>query len=134
MNLETIYEYLQEEGYRPHLDDDGDIKLKCGGKTYWITGYGDDDIYVRVFAAGQIWPMKTEEEWQLALQVTDGITRDYTGVKAYTVNKDDVFFSIDLLLCEPTIFPTVFKRCISALDAAVRDFISSIKALSGSGV
>lgn len=132
MNMQPIFEYLQEEGYRPILDEDGDIKFKSSGKTYWLNSPQTDDMYLRMFAAGNIWPMKTREEWQLALQITDQISRDFKGVKAYTVSQDDVFFSVDLFLSEPAMFSKFLPRCLSALDTAVIEFLREINSLSES--
>ena len=41
-------EFLQEEGYRPSIDDDGDIMFKSQGSTLFICTYNDDDVYLKV--------------------------------------------------------------------------------------
>lgn len=38
-------QFLKEEGFMPSIDDDGDVKFKFEGKSYYINPYGKQPLY-----------------------------------------------------------------------------------------
>ncbi len=45
---ELILEYLRNEGYRPNVDDDGDINFKCTGLTFLVLKDDNDEDFIRI--------------------------------------------------------------------------------------
>ena len=58
-------EHLSELGYRPQIDDDGDIYFRHEGGHYYILGT-DDEQYVQV-AYLNFWPIEDDDELRRAL-------------------------------------------------------------------
>ncbi|MBQ6862203.1 MAG: hypothetical protein IJN98_06290 [Alistipes sp.] len=84
---ERCMEILREEGYLPTIDDDGDIKLKVQGLTYYVICDSDDDVYLRVWLPS-FWSIENNEEFAKAHFVANKVNREYKVAKV-TINKNN---------------------------------------------
>lgn len=122
MDLSKIKEYLSEEGYRPQLDEDGDISFKSEGKYYIIQGYQNDAEFIRLIAPN-LWEIDDPATLEQAYIQANKVTCDIKSAKVF-VNRDEtnVWASIELFMPDSEVFIAVFPRCLSALDGAVSKF------------
>lgn len=122
MDLNTVKDYLVEEGYRPVIDEDGDINFKSEGKFYLIDTYKDDEQFIRLFAPN-IWEIENEEELKQALLQANRITCNLKSAKVFVIeNQENVWASIEMFVADVDAFIAVFPRCLSVVAAAVKDF------------
>ena len=92
----VCYRILQEEGYVPTYDDDGDIKFKAQGCTLYVIAPEKDDIYLRVLLPG-FWSLENEEEFAKAHFVANKLTKDYKVGKIY-LDKEDTHASCEVFI------------------------------------
>jgi len=124
--LQKMYmDYLEEEGYKPEIDSDGDVQFKSEGKTYFINVLEDDPMYFRVVLAN-IWPIESEEERQQVLVAVDYSNAKAKVTKSYMV-KDNVWVGIEIFLPKPEDFTAVFSRCMSALNNGTAHFVTRMR-------
>lgn len=116
--LRKMYqEYLSDEGYKPEVDEDGDVRFKREGKTYFINVEAADPECFRLVLAN-IWPIESEEERQQVFVVMDHCNAQSKVAKAYMV-KDNVWVAIETFIAKPEDFKAIFPRSLSALDHGV---------------
>ena len=128
--LQKMYmDYLEEEGYKPELDSDGDVQFKAEGKTYFINVVEDDPTYFRVVLAN-IWPIESEDERAQCLIAVDYSNAKAKVTKTYLV-KDNIWVGIELFLPEASDFKDIFRRSMSALNNGVTHFVTKMRELQG---
>ncbi len=124
--LQKLYTgFLDKEGYKPEIDDDGDVRFKREGKTYFINVDVEDAICFRLVLAN-IWPIESEEERQevrIAMDHCNGMAK---VAKAYMV-RDDVWVAIETFIAKPEDFKVIFDRSLSALDHGVGLFATRMR-------
>jgi len=114
-------EYLRDEGFRPVIDDDGDIVFKAEAKPYVLFNTSDDPELFRLGAVG-IWPLSDPDEEQVALRIASDISGRFKVAKAFVVPGPAVFVVVEFLSGDPTAFTQVFGRALTILQAAVSEF------------
>jgi hypothetical protein len=128
--LQKMYmDYLEEEGYKPEIDSDGDVQFKAEGKTYFINVVEDDPTYFRVVLAN-IWPIESEDERAQCLIAVDHSNAKAKVTKSYLV-KDNIWVGIELFLPEASDFKEIFRRSMSALNNGVSHFVTKMRELQG---
>lgn len=125
--LTNIYtSFLEEEGYRPNIDDDGDIYFKREGKTYLIFVDSEDSKFFRLVFPN-FWPIESEEERLMVLHAANAATAQTKTAKVYMV-QDNVWASVELFIDDPSHFKALFGRCMDALGVGVQTFVTAMKA------
>lgn len=117
---EAYLEFLRSEGFRPILDDAGDIVFKCEGRFYLITVDEDDPLYFRLVFPN-FWSLDSDAERHWARIVAAEVTAEYKVVKIFPQH-DDIQASAEVFIARPEDFRAVFERCVAALQGAVRRF------------
>ena len=125
---ELYFEFLAEEGYRPHRDGEGDITFRKEGKLYVLFA-GEDDPQLFRLGALYIWPIESEEERVQALQAASVVTGRMKVTKVYVMD-DNVHATIELLYSRPEEFKPLFDRLMGLLDAGVQDFAAQMRAFT----
>lgn len=124
MNTNNIKSHLEKEGFRPSIDDDGDIVFKYEGGTYFIDIDAKDEFYVRI-AYPNFWEIESEDERTKAIKCAHEATK-LIKVAKISVEENNVWGSIELFVKDEDAFAPIFMRCLMALDGAVREFISAM--------
>jgi Putative bacterial sensory transduction regulator len=122
--LALYQDYLTEEGYRPTVDDDGDLVFKCEGKVYILYASESDKSFFRLVFPN-FWAIESEEERQRVYQSCTLANAQVKVAKIYTVG-DDTWASVELFLAEPEHFKPVFERSLRAVEAAVDMFVEKM--------
>lgn len=115
------HEFLSEEGYRPKIDDQGDVIFKIEGKFYFIQTYEHDELYFRICYPNFL-RLESGADIQKALNSANIANQK---IKASRLTLFDNFGTADvgILLAHPDDFKHVFNRGISAIDAIVKCFL-----------
>lgn len=124
--LQRLYsEFLSDEGYRPDIDNDGDIRFKKEGRTYYIIVDNKDLQFFRIVLPSY-WKIESDEERARVLVAIDVANSSSKVAKTYTVG-DQVWSAIEILVAQPEDFKPVFERAIVLLDNAMTTFVKKIR-------
>ncbi len=123
--LRVFEDFLQEEGYSPKRDGDGDIVFKREGRTYLILLDDDDEFFRIVFPS--FWSIESPQE---LLQVQAAAVKATEAIKVAKIFpvKDDTWGSIEIFCSSIDEAKKVFPRSMSALHAAVDRFAQEMRA------
>jgi hypothetical protein len=124
--LQKIYmSFLTDEGYKPEIDPDGDVKYKSEGKNLWIIIDPADPQYFRL-AMLNVWKIESESERRKVLAAVDYANARTKVAKAYTV-KDNVWVCIEMFVAKPEDFKPLFSRATSALSLGYSNFVQKMR-------
>jgi len=123
---DMIINYLAEEGYRPKIDEDGDIVFKVEGGTYFVS-FDEKDPNFFSIVYPNFWEIESEEERERVLENSSEANAKCKAAKIYVV-KDNTFATIEMFMESPEQFMGVVERCISALRYGVRTFVDMMRA------
>lgn len=124
---QVFLEYLAEEGFRATLDEDGDIRFKFEGSSYYLIVSETDEMYFQIFRNG-FWRIESAEEFQRALLHANDITRDTKVAKIY-INSEQTYVngSVELFYSDIEEFKPCFMRALNVLQMAVSSFCSAMQ-------
>jgi hypothetical protein len=117
---ESYRAHLQDEGYRPRIDDNGDVVFKCEGRTLVLVAYEDDAPFFRLRLAN-VWEIESPEEEQRALRAMDTVNARLKVVKLNLMH-DHVWVLVELFFDPFETFKNVLQRCIRLIFLAASDF------------
>ncbi|MEO0086301.1 MAG: hypothetical protein ABIK37_06700 [candidate division WOR-3 bacterium] len=117
--------YLEEQGYKPEIDKDGDVMFRREGRVYFIfVSEKDDEYFQLVFP--NFWKIESEEERRRVEQAAIAATAGTKVAKVYPV-RDNVWATIEMFCKPPDTFKPVFERAMSALNAGVATFVEEMR-------
>jgi hypothetical protein len=121
--LQDMYmEFLKEQGYTPNIDDDGDIRFKYEGGTYYIIVDENDATFLHILYP-YFWEIESPEELARAKDVVSYVNRTTKIAKIYLVRDDvDLSISAETLLNRPEDFKNCFIRMLRCIKTARNDF------------
>jgi hypothetical protein len=113
---------LAAEGYRPQMDEDGDVIFKSEGLTFVIITEEEDEEYVSLVLPN-FWSIESEEELARVLKAANEVNRSIKVVKIF-VRKDgkNTWAAVEMFVKSPESFNLVFERALRALKGAVARF------------
>ena len=114
------YEFLQEEGYLPKYDNDGDLIFKAEGLTYLLFAGEDDPTYFRL-ALPFFWEVESPEERLRVMAAATTVNAEVKVAKLYIVD-DHVWAAVEMLMEPPEAFKPVFARSLRILRHGVQRF------------
>lgn len=125
-----IKAFLQEEGFMPEIDSDGDIKFKKEGSTYYISVNSNDTspMYVSLSLGFN----KPEGYSDDAIKIAANELNLYKGVKVICLDRS---FSIrgEMYLVSSEAFKYSFYKLMSQISNVEDDFMDELKKVSYSG-
>ncbi|MFH2123992.1 MAG: hypothetical protein ABIJ50_10985 [Pseudomonadota bacterium] len=116
MKPEKIQEFLEEEGFRPKIDDDGDIMFKYEGKTYIIQFDEDDALFIRLMLPN-FWELDSDSEKAQATKISLEITRQVKVAKVFSV-EDRMWSSAELFLPNEESIKPIFNKIMAVVSGA----------------
>ena len=124
--LQRLYsEYLTEEGYKPEVDADGDVRFKREGRLYFIAVSEQDPGFFRLVLPN-VWPIENEAERSKVLAAADYSNAKTKVCKVFIVKKH-VWLSVELFFASPRDFKGVFSRAMAAIDTGVVKFAEKMR-------
>ena len=109
-------DFLASEGYRPEVDEDGDVRFRHEGRNLFLVPYPQDPCYFCVTLPGVVECEGPEEEAR-ALEVANAVNRLMKSVKCVLVD-GVVWISVEQFLERPESYRAVFARCVDVVGAA----------------
>lgn len=120
-----MQEFLQNEGYVPKLDSDGDITFKYEGGNYIIIFDDDDPEFFRLIYPA-FWSIDSPEERVQVEGAALRATSQTKVAKVYLVG-ENTWAAIELFCPSAEAAVAVFPRSIRALRAAVNTFVADMR-------
>lgn len=114
---ELFKRYLQSEGFPCTIDEDGDVKFKYEGKTFYLTDSGKDELFFRIIMPN-IYDVEEDERVKV-LEACNEVTRDIKVVKAFIVN-DSLWLSIEILIDTTPEMGDIVPRLLDILMGSYR--------------
>lgn len=125
--LRDVYmRYLQEHGYQPEVDPDGDVKFKKEGGTYFILMRDDPQCFSLLFPS--LWSIDSEAERIKAVAAADAATSRVKAVKVH-VSPDGkrVNAYIEDFMPHPDEIEPIFERLVAAIRTGVGIFVEEMR-------
>lgn len=112
---DNIKSYLQEEGYQPSLDSDGDIKFKRQGDVYYICVSATDEspYYVRLSKFFSYSDKISKSKIALYYEAIN----QYKMIKLITTD-DSFIIDAQMYLINSVSFTSIFNKVLSVMDGA----------------
>lgn len=124
--LQQLYvNFLTEEGYRPEIDSDGDVRFKHDGKILFI-GVSESDANFFRIVLPNIWKIENDTERRKVLAAVDYSNAKSKVSKAYILN-NNVWVAIEMFVGDPEGFTTMFTRCLAALMNGKDNFVVKMR-------
>ena len=117
-----IQNFLKAEGFQPIIDDDGDIKFKKEGLTYYVSidDRDTDPMYVRLFRYHSYTTSRTHAK--IVAHAADFCIKKMAKVVCFD---DSYYVQSELYLTSAEAFKNIFYKMLSQVDA-VEDAISDV--------
>lgn len=121
---EFYFEYLSKEGFKPSLDDDGDINFKHEGRWLYLM-FGDEHEHFLQIVAPYVFDVDEKNETD-ALKACSAINMQYMVTKAF-VAKESVFMTIEMFLNNAEDLKGIFYDCLGSLNYAIKDLLEKVE-------
>ncbi len=117
--------FLNNKGYSPEVDSDGDIKFTYKNRSYYIT---IDDKEDRFFRLARLANLKLESTTEItrAKEICHDITQDVKVAKVYWL-KNIIWMSSELLMPDKESYELIFDRCLELTESAYLKFVKEWK-------
>ena len=122
---ELFFDYLTEEGYRPRIDDDGDLIFKCEGTLYALCFDEDDENYLRLLCPN-FWPFDDAAEKAKAVRAANDVNTAVKVAKILCIG-DNTTCTAELLFDDLADARPVFNRMKSVIGTAMNRFVSKMR-------
>ena len=126
---EMFRQYLMTEGYRPTVDEDGDVVFKSEGATFLIILDEKDSEFFRL-AAPNFWSIEDEEEREQVKAACLEVTKAIKVAKVFPV-RDNTWATIEMFVSPIQSVQDVFGKCLRGLHHAMNAFRKEMHSLQG---
>lgn len=117
---EAVFDFLAEEGFRPKLDEDGDVYFKYEGSTYVVLT-GSNEPTVLVVVLPYFWSLDDAAERTRALEAAMFAHR-HVRIGRVTVMEDNVSASVNAYLPDEDSFRAVLLSSLDGLKYLATKF------------
>ncbi len=116
-----IITYLKNEGFRPELDDDGDILFKYQGEKFYIVvdRQLENPMMVNLISSYSL----PQEYSKLIVKVAANDINMYKGVKM-VVTPESFQLRAEYFVQEPMAFVTAIEKTVLIISAAERELLA----------
>jgi hypothetical protein len=121
-----ILEWLESEGFRARLDEDGDIHLRHEGRDVFVVFDADDPAYVRILAPA-FWKCDDAEQRFLALAVANRLNAALKVAKISLRTDGAAGVAVELFLDGLEALRAVLPRCLDLVGTATWEFREGMK-------
>ena len=114
-------QFLKEEGFMPSVDDDGDVKFKSEGDSYYLSPYGKDPLFFSLVRY-----LKNTDEVH-SLKIFEAVNKAnfaYKTVGVYlTSNDKSIIINAASYLANEDDFKRIFYRSLKNARKATQLFL-----------
>ena len=117
------YNYLQNEGYKPYIDEDNDVVFKVQGYSFYVDNNRDDETYLRIVlpAIKELDDDDDIAETLAALASCNEITRTKKLVMAYMSDEGVVSLATETYIGDS---PDISEFVDTSIDFLIRSCTS----------
>lgn len=120
-------EFLAEQGFRPKVDDEGDIHFRYEGRHHFIMETQDEQYFHLLFP--NFFPLANETEVAEAAVAASIASRATKVAKVYlNPALDNVTASVELLVGDPADVHAHILRCLGIIGTATGTFLAEMSA------
>lgn len=122
-NISNLYDHLSNEGFRPSIDDDGDLRFKVEGRVYFIRLDEEDSTFVRLCAINVATSL--ELNFQQALEYANQVCAEIKVAKAFCIERDGkpiIWVTAECRYSSSAEFVAQLDKLISGIRVAVDHF------------
>lgn len=117
--------FLNEKGYSPEVDEDGDVKFQYNERNYYITIDIKDESFFRLARLAGL-TLENETDITEAKEICHNVTQDVKVAKVYWL-KNTIWVSSELLMPDKDSYEEVFDRCLRLTESAYLKFVEQWK-------
>lgn len=122
---ESIYNFLNQQGFHPNMDEEGDIQFEFDGHPWFIHPDEEDPHLLKIFTfAWQSEPDVEEDEDQelmLALQVANICSAKHDAVKVIALPDRLIVVSAEQIYDPFETYKSTFLRLLNSLKNCTED-------------
>lgn len=115
MKADLVLQWLQDEGYKHQVDEDGDVPFRYEGKGMYF--FPDEDESFFRLAIPNVYECESEEDHVRILEVCNSLNKDYKVLKVFLVNQK-LWFAIEMFIDNTPNLNDFFDRCCHILAIA----------------
>lgn len=120
-------DYLAEQGFRPKVDEDGDVHFLFEGRHYYIMKTEEEGFFHLLFP--NFFLLADEAQVAHATIAASAASRATRIAKVYlNPGLDNVTASVELLVNGPADVQDKFLRCLDIIGSATRQFAEAMSA------
>ena len=117
-----IFSVIQEEGFFPSIEEDGDVSFKIKGTTITFGTCAKGFVYGRIY-----YKLRRSDKWP-AMLAAQHVELSYVAIKTLVVpDNESLIFSVESLCGTVELFRTFFPRALSILSDSVGSFADMFK-------
>lgn len=120
MTVDVVKEYLENEGYRPKFDSDGDLEFRVEGLNFLYFANTNDQSFFQLVLPAVF--RVTDENRLQALEACNAVARELKVAKAGIVKSDNVWLYFEMLLDSEYEIADIMPRALNILLGARRTF------------
>jgi len=113
ITTDLVKNWLSNEGYKWEVDNDGDVKFKWQGRTYYYSEDKNDDQFFRIIMPG-IYQIENNRE--KVLEAISTVNREMKVLKAFLVG-DYLWLSVEMFVDSSPEVEDFIERCLRILEA-----------------
>jgi hypothetical protein len=124
---QVYLDHLAEEGYRPTVDEDGDVRFKHEGGTYFILQNSDENYLQVLFP--NFWSIESPDELRAVDRAVSAVNDRFKVAKFYVRSDElNVHATAELFVTSPHVAVLHLRRCLDVLATASRAFRDEVRA------
>ena len=116
---------LEKEGYRAECDDDGDVRFRHEGHSFFLEVREDDPMFFRVVLPN-FWDVDSPEERARVIDASNLATGETKVAKVFLV-RDNTWAACELFIPAQEDFVPILQRCLLAIRSAVNIFTDHMR-------
>ena len=119
--LQQLYSStLEQEGYRPELDDDGDVRFRHEGSSFFIEVREDDPVFFRLVMPN-FWDIESPAERLRVIEAANHACSEVKIAKVFII-RDSTWCAVELFLPSQEQFKSILQRCLLTIRNSVACF------------
>ena len=122
--VEIYQELLVNAGYRPAIDEDGDVTFRAEG-FYFVLYSNEADAEYFQLVLPNVWRFEAVDTPQI-LKVANRVTREFKFTKVVVLDNNAVWVAAELLFSKPRDAEVMLRRTVDTMLTARRNFVDEV--------
>lgn len=122
--MEIIKQWLKANGYKFEVESFG-IAFKHQGGNFLIEDNSDDKQYLQIIMP-YVHQLEKSSEKEKALEVCNEVNRKYKCLKAYLVEEDSIWLSVEMFMDQTPDLDDFMERLLHILHAGRLEILAKL--------